>query len=122
MRGISQVSSAVKSISGGGKSCRKGYEVRSIWTCSGNWKKMRLEQRERGGNVVAVFTRGKRETHSQVSSDTLKTITEVYLQSIESHYRVLKQKHGCSDLWFVFSKGHMGGYETCQSVTRVETR
>lgn len=116
------MSSAVKSISGGGNSYCKGCEVRSSWTCSGNWKKMRLEQRERGRNVVAVLTRERRGTRSQVSLDTLKMIMEVYLQSVESHYRVLKQKHGCSDVWFVFSKEHMCGYVTSQSVTRVETR
>lgn len=75
MRGLSQVSSAMKSISGGNTWCRS-CEVRSSWTCSRNWKKMRLEQRERGGNVAAALTTEEIGTRSQVASETLKMIMD----------------------------------------------
>lgn len=118
MRGLSQVSSAMKSISGGNTWCRS-CEVRSSWMCSRNWKKMRLEQRERGGNVAAALT--TEEIGTKWPQRPWKWLWIVYLQSMGSHYRGLKQEHGFSDLWFVFLKGHFCGRETSQLVTGVET-
>lgn len=46
MRGLSQVSSAMKSISGGNTWCRS-CEVRSSWTCSRNWNEAGTERKRR---------------------------------------------------------------------------
>lgn len=76
MRQISQVHSAVKSISGVGDSWCKGSGVGSSWACSRNWKERRLEQTERGGSVVAAMTRVKIGTRSQEASETPKMIVD----------------------------------------------
>lgn len=122
MRRISQVSSAVKSISGVGDSWCKGSGVGSSWACSGNWKERRLEQTERGGNVVAAMTRVKIGTRSQEASETPENDYGLYFQLTGSHCRVCKQERGCSDVWFLFLKGHVCGCsENSRSGTRVKT-